>query len=432
MSLFRFQETGARALADNSRLYLADEPGLGKSRTVLLAAHLAGVDALHILAPAVVREHWKREYDELRREHADVRFSLCVESYQRYVVSEAARARFLWARPHNAALALDEAHFLKHETSHRTKLILGTTDGVATRGWFKHVWPLSGTPMPRNPAEMYPVLRALWPERLKARGVSSYVNFLERFCQFRWTDHGPKVYGLKNVDDLRSLLHGVMLRRLTRDVMPDLPPLRWGVVSLTPLPGRSVDDLEASLSREQVEAIYRGELPPVDENLARYRHAVGDAKAFAAAELVGDELDADPKAKRVVFAYHRSVLDALQTLLAKYGVERIDGSTPQDARSSAIDAFQNNAESRVFLGQLQACATGLDGLQRATNHAVLVEPDWATDVNAQAGKRVSRIGSTLPGLARMLSLAGTLDDAIVRNHYREVQMVQTALNEGGA
>ena len=421
--LFKFQDAGATQLANADRLYLADEPGLGKTRTILEAARRAGVDSLHVLCPAVVREQWKAEHRAMG--HG---YRLVVESYQRYVVSEAARREFVFKIAPTGALALDEAHFLKHAESGRTKLILGTS--IALPRWFRRVWPVSGTPMPRNPAEAFPVLLSLWPERLKALGVEKYPDFLNRFCEFKWTEYGPRIYGVKDVQALRGMLRGVLLRRMTRDVIPDLPPLRWGVVPLTPYPGLDTVD-ESRLDKEQVAAIRRGELPPVDENLARYRHAVGDAKAPLAAELLKHELRSDPLAKRVVFAYHRSVLDALQRELelAGYGVVRVDGDTTQSQRDLAKSMFRSIQTVRVFLGQIQACATGLDGLQHSCHDAVLVEPDWSSDVNAQAGKRVSRIGSTLPGLARMLSLAGTLDDAIVRSHFREVAMVQKALNE---
>jgi len=415
---------GATALSLARRLYLGDEPGLGKTRTVLHAAETAGVSALHVLCPAVVREHWKREHAALGYSYA-----LRVESYQRYVVSEKARQELQW-HAGNVALALDEAHFLKHSSSRRTRLILGTGTGLAHG--YHYVWPLSGTPVPRNPAEIFPIMLALWPERLKAAGVSTYMSFLNRFCQWRATTYGPRIYGLRNAEELRALIKPVMFRRLVKDVLPDLPPLRWGVVTISAAPTA----LEEVYRLEQLPSIARlhrqlnlvGQLPPADENIARYRHAVGDAKAPAAAELIASELEAEPGSKRVVFAYHRSVLDTLQAALEKYNVVRVDGDVPQSKRAGLVEYFAHGA-ARVFLGQLQACATGLDGLQYGSHDAVLVEPDWATDVNVQAGRRVTRIGSTLPGLARMLALAGTLDEAIVKNHYREVQMVQQALEE---
>ena len=420
--LFPYQAAGAEQLAKSDRLYLGDMPGLGKSRTALSAAHRAGVKALHVLCPAVVRAHWRREHAVM-----GYGYDLHVESYQRYVVSEAARRPFLFGRRSTVALVLDEAHFLKHAASRRTQLILETGTGLAHG--YGRVWPLSGTPLPRNAAEMFPILLALWPEKLQARGVETYPAFLDRYCQWRPTKYGPRVFGLKNADELHALVSSVMLRRRVRDVLPDLPPLRWGVVTIEAVPGdamNTVYELENGVRTRA--AILEGELPPVDESLARYRHAVGDAKAPAAAELVQDELDADEAVKRVVFAYHRSVLDYLENALRRYGVSRVDGSVTGAKREAELHNFARGP-NRVFLGQLQACATGLDGLQYGAHDAVLVEPDWATDVNVQAGRRVSRIGSTLPGLARMLALAGTLDEAIIRNHHREVHIVEQALGE---
>lgn len=347
-----------------------------------------------------------------------------VESYQKLVTAPAIVLTMMRWEPD--LLILDEAHLCKHRSSQRTNLVFGTGNGIASMVLAGHgrVWPLSGTPMPRNPAEMFPVLYGLWPKTLANMGITSYMGWLDRFCIYNVNRFGVKVYGAKNVPELKSLLAKVMLRRMTLDVAPDLPPLRWGVVEIDVPDLKDALLAETSLDPSTRAALEAGELPPMSAQLARYRHQVGDLKAPVVAEMIAQELQ-DGLEKLVVFAYHRSVLDCLAYILLERGFEtaRIDGSKSSTQREQALDRFRTAPSCRVFLGQIEACAVGMDGLQHAAHDAVMVEPDWKTDFNVQAGKRLARIGQSWPVAVRMISLANTLDSSIIRNHEREIRMV---------
>ena len=411
-ALFPYQEEGARRLAERSKLYLGDDVGLGKTRTVLRGLQLAGVTDAVVLCPAVVRQHWHDEAAAL-----EYRGRLTVLSYQKFVLNPEIRQS-------GDALVLDEAHYLKRPESKRTELIMGP-DGFHTR--FQRVWPVSGTPMPRNPMELHPVLAALWPKRLQALGVLRPGAWLNRYCLWRAGEYGPRIYGARPeaLMELKELLALVMLRRRAVDVAPEMPPASWGTVTV------EAEDLASLpyLNAETAAALERGELPPMDANLARYLHAVGDLKAPYVAALLADELESDLQAKRVVFAHHRSALAALARGLAPFGVVEVDGSVPEAQRRERVKLFQTHPGCRVFLGQIEACATGMDGLQRGGCHDVaILEPSWASDRNVQAVGRVARLGQPLPVRARMFALAGTVDRAVVRNHQHESTMRKGVLD----
>src|SRR5207302_4750382 len=87
-TLYPYQNAGARWLSDHTRGYLADEPGLGKTRTALQAAKLIGAKSVAVLCPAVVRPHWRREADVVGIA------TPYVESYQKYVTSQIVRDLF--------------------------------------------------------------------------------------------------------------------------------------------------------------------------------------------------------------------------------------------------------------------------------------------------------------------------------------------------
>lgn len=410
-----YQQDGANVLASKRKHYLGDEPGLGKTRIALTAVQQVGAERVAVITPAIVRSHWTREA------HSMGVLLGVVESYDMVVRSSYIRSLMEKAE----VLIVDEAHFCKHTATKRTKAIFGR-DGIAARVLANggRVWCLSGTPAPRNPAELYAVLKSLWPQTLANIGITSYVGWLNRFCRYRVGMYGVKVYGAANVPQLRELLDKVMTRRLVRDVAPELPKLRWGVTTIEAPTVADALLAEADLPAGVRFALMNGELPPMSDVLARYRHDIGNLKSRVAAEMIRDELNAEPEmSKKVVFAYHRSVLDHLEVTLSRdFSVARIDGSTPVIRRELQIRRFKENEHCRVFLGQIGACATGLDGLQHVAHDAIIIEPDWSAATNTQAAHRLARMGQTMPVQVRMLSLAGTLDTYIIRQFHRECGM----------
>lgn len=410
--LFPYQESGAAWLADRNRAILGDVPGVGKTRTVLRALEMRACPRTLVLCPAVAVDIWREEAAVMGYPAG----RLLIVSYNRAVarpsvVTDVASFPF-------DALVLDEGHYLKHLSAKRTRLAFG----LAQRTHI--VWLVTGTPMPRHPGELYPVFRYFWPDVLAEKGIESYLDWLNTYTTWFAGEYGPRVTGVKNGPELVRLLETRMLRRSEADVLPDLPPIMWSVYPLThdAETERAVNDVVAGLSSaERTELLTPNAAPSA--NTAAARHAIGRLKAPHAAALIRDELlNGNPDASRIVFAYHRDVLDILEDLLRSVDtVVRVDGATSLDARRAAREAFQRR-DARIYLGQIEAA--GIAQTLTASAHVDIVEPDWRSDLNYQAGKRAHRIGQTTPVFVRFLALARTLDDVIVRQHHREVKMVK--------
>lgn len=414
-----YQETGARWLAERNRALLADDPGLGKTRTALAAAAYRGFRRILVIGPAIARAAWEREGLTMSEMWAPSEQPIFMfVSYSKLVISPGMRLELAAFAPE--VVILDEFHYLKHLTSQRTMFAIGSRLPVRPIA----VWGLSGTPIPRNPLEIYPIARAFWPGEMDVElGIRSIGAWRDAFTVWRvGLRNRIKVYGARNVEPLVAFFKGKMLRRRTADVLPDLPPIRWTVAPLTAPPAveRAAQEIAEELTREQHMAVLDGEV-------SRVRHRLGDLKAPIAAELIAGELDReDEGSKRVVLAFHRSVLDVLEDALTPYGLVRIDGDSTAKQRASAEKEFQENPLVRVFLGQTEAA--GVSITLTAAHRLDLVEPDWRTDLNVQAGKRIHRIGQEHSAWVRMLTLADTLDEVIVRQHHREVAMVGKVLD----
>jgi len=404
MKPYPFQEVGEAFLAERSRAYLADRMGLGKTVQTVLAARRVKPTFTLVVAPASTLANWEREWEKWNGPSGmrAISYSKLVRFPKRALLREIAAAR-----PN--LLVLDEAHYTKSPSAQRTRMALGLA-AKADRAWL-----LSGSPTPNgDPRELYTAFRYLWPDLMPAgeNGLMTSWDWMNYFCKWRPTTYGPKVYGVKNAAVLRGMLARVMLRRDLGDVGIDLPPLRVTVHYLT-------DEEGAKKYRE------------LDEETPgpTLRRLLGEIKAAPVGELLSHEMKDRAYDKIVVMYYHKATGRVLRDRFhaADLNVYGFDGYTPQKMRQEQIDAFERR-DRAVFLVQQQAGGVGIN-LQTATEIA-LVEPDWSPEVNAQAIKRVHRIGQTRPVRARVFALSSTLDGPILEAIAEKVERRQEILGNG--
>jgi len=382
--LYPYQEEGVAFLRSHNRAYLADTMGLGKTIQAAVAAARVGAGRVLVVAPASSLENWRREWETWGPSSVFRAISYADTNLRegRVVGSD-------WD-----LVILDEAHYCKNHKAKRTVSAIRVAR-AAPRAWL-----LSGTPMPNNPGELYAVMRTLWPEKTEALGIRTFWQWFNHFCHWTQTQYGPRAYAVKNGDQLRQMLVGVMLRRRLEDVALDLPPLRVEVSLLPRDPA-----FAKILSDEGVDP------DSPDTSTSRLRHLLGSYKAPKVGEILARELDDKAYGKIVVLAYHHIALEELRSILAPFGVVGFDGRTPRVERQKAIDAFNAPGGPRVFLAQQSAAGVAIN-LQSA-HEIVLVEPAWTPDDNMQAIKRIHRIGQDSPCRARVFAVADSLDEAVM-------------------
>jgi SNF2 family DNA or RNA helicase len=291
------------------------------------------------------------------------------------------------------------------------------------------MWALTGTPMPNHAGELWTHLHGMFPDRLDGM---TYEQFMERYCvtepvyvDGRQVD--DRVVSNKNVDELRELMEGTSLRRLKKDVMRDLPPVRHEVVALRP----EVVSAELLKLDKDYRANYSKGYDLTDvaglrgtEEFARWRRLCGLAKAPATVEMLRAELEFGALDKVAVFAWHRDVLDELHCGLADYCPVMIHGGTPLKERTANVDLFQDG-DARVAVCQLVAGGTGIT--LTAASEVVVVEASFVPGENAQAVGRCHRIGQEARVRARFVALAGTVDEDVTRVLRRKVAMIREVL-----
>lgn len=424
MGLYPFQVKGAEWLANHPRAYLADVMGLGKTIEAIAAADAHGhSQRKQVLSPSVMVGTWEAEIERWSKTAG-----WSVTSYDQ-MLNPNRRSHIMQMEP--ATLIFDEAHYLKSVDSRRQKL----STSLMQKKFVERSWFLSGTPTPNGPHELFTVLRAAWPEKLKELDVRGYHDWLNLTCHWTSGRYGPKVWSANNLDVIRSVLfgeRGIMLRRRFCDVDIELPELDLRTYPIKQ--GTTHPHLEMILDlldmKEIQQTLQAGELPE-GTHIATLRRLVGEIKAEIIAPILFGELFEDPSEKLVVFCYHHSVLDTIQKHLHTFGLVRLDGKTPRGKTTEYVHQFQTDPNTRVFLGQITAGGIGIT--LTASSQVVVVEPSWVPDDNFQAIYRIRRIGQKAKTVyARMVTLMNSLDNPIMNVVNRKLRIHADTIDGKGA
>lgn len=465
--LYPYQEEGVDWLAGRYRGLLADEPGLGKSAQVVVAADRVCASSILIIPPAAVRLVWRDQINKwslfghdiniiVHGDQKPIKNMVNIVNYD--LLSRGFAGKVGYKRtPFLKAFSeiewdvvnCDEGHLLKEQESLRTMAVLAN-DGIA--GAAKRLWITTGTPMPNHPGELWTLLVALGATELE------YEPFINHFClrQTYGINKGkPYAANESTADELNGVMKKVMMRRYKQFVLPQLPRLRiddFAVpkvnINLSEFFEDAVFDkknVERKI-REQEEFVTQvwaaavasdGEMSTMDmvtvlDNVgagcAYYRRWLGAVKAASLIDVIKDELETGAVKKIVLGCWHTQVIRFLEVRLKKFGTMTIDGSTSMNQRQKLIQNFATD-DKRVGILQIAAAGTGTDGLQHGAHEAIIIEEAWSPHLNAQFIMRLHRIGQKWPVRARMARLDGTLDDYIAEVLTRKTKDIARVLGD---
>ena len=429
MPLRPYQVTGVNFLAGHSAAILADEPGLGKTAQAIIAAEKIRAHNILVVCPAIGRVSWPIElakWDLVERcvvhigKTAWVKYpAVVLVSYD--TLSRGGKdAAFLMTQAkagHFDLLIIDEGQYLKDTSSKRTKFVYRL---LAPN--IKTTWVLSGTITPNSNAELYPHLRALFPEVLSSLfgKQPTRVEFEDRFCKVRNFQVGQRdvrqIAGNRNTAELRDALAPYLLRRKATEVKTEIPELTIETLEF------SDEEIALLLSPSQIAAldsavgVFDREISineldgrSINPNASSARRALGLAKVPLVVAWAEDLLT-NGQDKLIVFGVHRDVIAALLAALADWNPVGITGETPVPDRKERVHAFQSDDTVRIMVGNIQAAGTAVT--MTRSNRVGIAEPSWVPGENAQAIGRAYRLGQTRPVIATYLSVKRSLDARI--------------------
>lgn len=317
-------------------------------------------------------------------------------------------------------LLVHNCHYYKNNSSKRTKAIKRISKNIP------HVIALSGTPIVNKPIEAYNAINIINPNLFP-----SFLNYTRRYCNAKYNGYGWDFNGASNTQELHeTLVNTIMIRRLKKDVLKDLPEKLYSFVPLE-------FDAEGKNEYQKAESSfidYVRENYGFDRALKAINAEVlvqyGELKKLAvkgalnqSIEWIRNFLEID--GKLVVFAIHRFVIDEIvKNFEGK--VVKIDGSVALAERQKVIERFQNDNSCRLFVGNIRAAGVGIT-LTAASNVAFLELP-WTPGELRQAIDRVHRIGQKNCVNIHYLFAINTIMDKVARLIDQKQRIIDSVLD----
>jgi len=395
---------------------VADQMGLGKTATAIGYAHYKKLKTL-IVCPKSVVINWSREIDRFTGKKSTIwsgtdKIGRIDAQYHiiNYDVVER-RSEELRAAGFDL-LVCDEATFLKNRQTKRAKSILGDYKqrklypGIKT----KHVIFLTGTPVLNRPIEAFVLLNFLDKERF-----NNFYQFTQKYGG--WKGEDPR-----NLDDLHERTKELIIRRLKKDILTELPPKQRNdlYVELSPTETKEYNELLDKLFRK-----WRSLGKPTIAEMPAIQNYLIEKKMPRVIEMVDELLEQD----RGVLIYSCYV-EPLKKLAKHYGTQcaLIHGQLSTTERQRSIDSLKSGM-AKVGAFSIGAGAMGIDGLQHSIDTVIFLDRWWVPAIHEQAEDRLFRIGQTKQVSAYYMTCENTIDE-YMGNILKEKQEMIDKLVDG--
>lgn len=425
-----------------------DQPGLGKTPTSIAYANEREAQRVLVIVPASVRLQWSeriREWSTIP--HVKVSVMLKVKdgihpnSHYQVISYDAARNPAIIkaiAKSRWDLLICDEAHKMKNKDAITTRAILGNNRGEyhhgdirmkAIAGYCDEHLALTGTLLLNRPSECYNLLRFFDHEAIDFMSEEKFKDRYNRQADLKTIE--GKRFKLESTSlehELQNRLRvNVMARHEKKDVLKFMKPPRYSIVRCEENGEvRTALDVEGMLDLpiDQIQTTRDFEILG---HIAEARRLMGIALAPQIAEYARDFLEGSDE-KLAIFGWHLEVLSIFESELSRFGTARIDGSKSPSARQLAVDNFVNDRNIRVFIGNIQAAGTGLDGLQQVCSRCYLAEPDWVPAQNEQAVSRLDRFGQENEVTAEIFVAPGSISEKILVKALEKMNTIYKVLD----
>lgn len=444
LPLMPFQRKGVEFIdSRGGRAIIADEMGLGKTPQALawLQAHLEARPAL-IVSPASLKWNWYYEAHKFMENpsvqvlsgkvsktnlFADiiiVNYDILPDTTEKYktgrqvynkskdtYIDEVKRRAIpgtgWWSLLKNYSpevLIVDECHMIKDKKSLRTKAVHGLAKSIP------FAILLSGTLMVNRPSELFSPLSLIDP-----RLFPNFFDFGKRYCGGKKGRFGWDFSRSTNQAELHDILTStVLIRRLKKDVLPELPSKVRSVIPLD-ITNRSTydkaqEDFLSYLETVDIEKLDSAKGAPHLVKIAYLKKLAATGKINACVKWISEFLESGQKL--VVFIHHKEIMDILEEKFSKI-CAKVDGGVSSKKRQSAVRNFQENDKIKLFLGNLKAASEGLT--LTAASHTCFIEFPWSPGTLIQAEDRVHRIGQKADSVnAWYLVGKDTIDEQIMQ------------------
>lgn len=301
-------------------------------------------------------------------------------------------------------IAVDEAHKFASSTSQQGDNLLKLKADYKVAA--------TGTLLLNSPISCYVPLA--WTENDHA----ILTNFKGQYCVYG--GFGDKqIVGYKNLETLKEEIQNCMIRRTLDQVRDDMPlkNITYELVEMTDQHRKFYDAIVDGVKSEA------DKIKLNTSNLlaltTRLRQAttcpsvlttqqIISSKVARAVEIAQDLLDAGEKV--VIFSMFKEAVQTVATMLAQYSPLIGTGDFTEQVIKTRIDQFQNDPNSKLFIGTHQKMGTGFT--LNAASYMICIDTPWTDASFSQSTDRIWRITNKMPAFVTVLTCADTIDERV--------------------
>lgn len=438
------QKEGIKFLLANRKCILADSMGCGKTIQSIVAAMASNSKKILIITTASLKTNWKRELtiyndekdiqilqgskDEIcDKKYVIANYDILINYYEvptetvyetEYVYNEDGKREVI-RKPvmvkskdgqlvekqkkstrkdvieeclKNSPLFLnrfdcviiDEAQKLSNNSSNRYKVI----DDFLKRAKPNYVFLLTGTPLTNKPINLYYILKLI-----DAPITRDYRYFIKRYCdaktfRLKTGKEVTTINGASNLEELREKIKHLYIRRLLTE-MTDM--VDKNIITKT-------YDLTES-QRVEYERLWQeyldAQIEQGNEDSEQYRQLVEGilVRQYLAKQMVDNTIKLvdnmlEEGGKVIIVCTFAEEIAMFKNYYKKKCVV-YDGKMTAKAKDKAEQAFNNDKNVRVFIGQILAAGVGLNLV--VANKMVFNSYSWVAADNAQIEDRIYRL-----------------------------------------
>lgn len=295
-------------------------------------------------------------------------------------------------------IVIDEFHMYKNWDAKRTRCVVSIINESKNRnGKNPRVVLMTGTPVSESPTSAYVVLKILNGDMMP-----HITKFEDYFCVKQDITYGSnkknydkpdnsktykKLVGYKNLNELKSMIERVSIRRTKDDVVGF--PKQTFIIRDVILNSKQLN-LYKALCGEIVRELPNDSLINIHNFLKNNTKALklrqlmnhpelineeGDSAKYKELDYVFEELLSDPEQKVLVWTEWRKAVDLLYDRYNKtYGAAKLYGGVNNEELDLMRDRFENDDKLRVIISIPAKGGTGLDFLARARTAIYIDRP----------------------------------------------------------
>ena len=439
LELRQYQEQGVLWMLNyNIHFLLGDEMGLGKSVQTAVYLFFKQIFPTLIICPASLKLNWEKEIsiwtkkkclileglspypiegllnefpvviinydilgrkDKLEVDYERERIKYAKQNklpYKKKVIHSTGWVDILKQIPFKDIIC-DECQFIGEMETARTQCVIDICKEIkGARRIF-----LSGTPYTSATKQFYPVLHLI-----DMKTFNNLWRYKMTYCDPVKTRFGWDFRGLSNGEQLHNLVSRIMLRRLKKEVLDELPEKIKSIV-----PMKLNKKLYEKYILREKEVFSSGVFINENKTYQELKREAYYVKVDSCIQWIKDYLEVNNKL--VVFIYHRESFERLMKEFDGVCVG-INGDTPSNKRQSLVDRFQKDKKIKLFIGQIRAAGVGIT--LTAASAVAFVEFGNTASEHEQAEDRIHRISQEADKIiAYYLIAQGTVDEDIIEN-----------------